>query len=611
MHARATILRRVCALAVSAAMLGQIALQPVLADAHREDRGDRSEHVHTRTPIHHLIVVIGENHTFDNLFGGYRPPHGQTIHNLLSEGIINADGTPGPNFEKAAQQRALDADVYTLDPAIIGPYRTLPRPNTTYATGLPQNVPDKRFPADLPNGPFQITRYVPYGAYTGDPAHRFFQMWQQVHGGKMDLFTWVAQTVSIGPQNDGFSPSPKDTFQGGVAMGFYNMGTGDAPLLEKLARRYAISDNYHQPIMGGTGANFFAIVTGDVAFYNHDGVPTMPPANQIENPDPQPGTNNWYTQDGYRGGSYVRCADPSQAGVGAVRDYLHSMTYRAFRDGDCAPNAYYLVNNYGPGYGPEGKPAPLGPDHFNTPPQSVPTIAGALTRKGISWKWYSGGRNNGKPTSEYCNICDPLVYSKAVMTGPMKNNLQGIRRFRQDLRNDTLPAVAFVRPYERDAGHPANATPVAFGKFVWNLVQEVKRHKRIWAHTAILITTDEGGGYYDSGYVQAIDFFGDGTRIPFIVVSPYARRGYVDHTYYDHVSILKFIEHNWGLRPLSKRSRDNLPNPVSDEDNPYVPINVPAIGNLMDLFTFGHGGRYPSRQEGMHGDHHGPDGVED
>ncbi|MFY0022568.1 hypothetical protein ABTQ05_21805, partial [Acinetobacter baumannii] len=62
---------------------------------------------------------------------------------------------------------------------------------------------------------------------------------------------------------------------------------------------------------------------------------------------------------------------------------------------------------------------------------------------------------------------------------------------------------------------------------------------------------------------------------------------YVDHTYYDHVSILKFIERNWNLPPLSRRSRDNLPNPVLDKTNPYVPLNRPAIGDLMGLFDFG------------------------
>jgi phospholipase C len=68
-----------------------------------------------------------------------------------------------------------------------------------------------------------------------------------------------------------------------------------------------------------------------------------------------------------------------------------------------------------------------------------------------------------------------------------------------------------------------------------------------------------------------------------IVVSPYARRGFVDHTYTDHVSILKFIEANWGLPPLTSYSEDNLPNPAPGV---YVPHNRPAIGNLMTEFNF-------------------------
>jgi phospholipase C len=102
----------------------------------------------------------------------------------------------------------------------------------------------------------------------------------------------------------------------------------------------------------------------------------------------------------------------------------------------------------------------------------------------------------------------------------------------------------------------------------------------------LFITWDEGGGYYDSGYIQPIDFFGDGPRIPLIVVSPFTTGGHVSHTYGDHVSILKFIERNWGLSPLTGRSRDNLPNPISDDDHPYVPRNSPALGDLFDMFHF-------------------------
>jgi len=86
--------------------------------------------------------------------------------------------------------------------------------------------------------------------------------------------------------------------------------------------------------------------------------------------------------------------------------------------------------------------------------------------------------------------------------------------------------------------------------------------------------------------VQPLDFFGDGPRVPLIVVSRYTKPGHVSHEYTDHVSILKFIERNWGLPPVTNRSRDNLPNPVPEASNPYVPVNTPAIGDLFDLFNF-------------------------
>lgn len=105
--------------------------------------------------------------------------------------------------------------------------------------------------------------------------------------------------------------------------------------------------------------------------------------------------------------------------------------------------------------------------------------------------------------------------------------------------------------------------------------------------TAILITTDEGGGYFETGYIQTLDFFGDGPCIPLIAVSPFAKRGHVDHVYNDRASILKFIERNWGLPPVSRRSRDQLPNPRHGDDD-YSPENSPAIGDLMSLFEFPH-----------------------
>jgi phospholipase C len=505
------------------------------------------------------------------------------IGNLRSRGIVDKDGRPGPHFADAAQREASVRDRYSVTPPAGAAFALLPQPGTTYATGLPQWALDTRFPADLPNGPFRITRYAPYTAPVGDPVHRFFQMWQQIDGGKKDLFTWVAITSGEGSRKRDDPAS--GTNQGGLAMGFYSMSQGDAPYFRELAQTFALADNYHQSVMGGTGANFVALSTGHAAVYLSGGQAAVPPSSQIENPDPRAGTNNWYT---HRSGSYVACADATEPGVKTIRDYLAGLPYKVFKDGNCAPGSYYLVNNYDTGYAFDGTPKELGSAKFIVPPQVAPNIGTALAKANVSWKWYSGGRIGGAIDKDlYCSICDPLTHSTAVMTTSLRSNLQGVDALYRDLDGEqTLPAVSFVIPPNPESGHPASSTVAALETFVMQLVAKTKANPAIWNKTAILVTTDEGGGYYDSGYIQILDFFGDGTRVPLIAISPFAKRGYIDHTYYDHASVLKFIEYNWRLAPLSEVSRDNLPNPEMTGPDLYVPANRPAVGDLLNLFRF-------------------------
>ena len=540
------------------------------------------------TPIEHVIVIVGENRTFDNLFATYRPRGSQLISNLLSRGIVKEDGSPGKNFGLAAQHLAENKGEYSPTPSASGAYSSLPQPYAAGAFGQRRDVPDARFPADLPNGPFQITRHVSYGTHTGDPVHRFYQMWQQVDGGKNDLFVWTAQTVGVGPSN-GKSPLANNrTFQGAVSMGFYNMATGDAPYIRQLADDYAIADNYHQSVMGGTTANYLALTTADVAYFTRDGKPSAPPARLIENPDAQPNSNNWYTEDGYQGGSYVNCADPKNPGVKGIANFLKQLPYRAFRDGNCEPNTWYMVNNMQPAYSPTGEPLALGDDKLILPPQTIPTIGDALSAKGVSWRWYSGGRNDGKNVDkEYCAMCDTHLYFSSTMLGSDKSKLHDLQQFYVDAQQGeaAFPAVSFIAPYDSVSGHPGYAMETGFDELLRSVVDKVKQNPALWQKTAIIVTFDEGGGYYDSGYVQLIDFFGDGSRVPLMFISPHAKKGHVDHTYYDHASILKFIEHNWSVPPLSARSRDNLPNPVHDKSSPYVPKNRPAVGDLMNLIA--------------------------
>lgn len=584
--------------ALVASMIGTT--PPALASAVRS--GDLGG---ARTPIDHVIVIVGENHSFDNVFGTYHPSDRKRILNLRSEGIVKVNGTLGRRSVVARQRTATDTATtpgqYTLRPPLGAPYAALPAPNTTYISsacdgGLPQNSTDSRFPARLPNGPFQITRYVPYfdahpdgkgcvpGAYVGDPIHRFYQMWQQVHGGGNDLFTWTGNTAGY----DNGAVPPKPIYQGGLQMGYYNMQQGDAPTLKFIASHYSMSDNYHQAIMGGTGANHIAIGTGFAAgYYNAQGQPAVPPLDQIENPNPKAGTNNNFTQDGYSGGSYSDCADPSAPGVSAISNYLGTLPYRAVRN--CEPGTYYLLNNYLPGYTVTGQRQT---GTFVVPPQPAdkfPTIGDELTMHGLSWRYYGQGWNNGHPTSDYCSICDPFQYATSIMTNSaQRKNITGMSAFYQNVSHGWLPNFSIVKPAGPNDGHPGYSTLASFERFVAQVSNSVIRQPKLFGHTAIFVTFDEGGGYYDSGYVQPQSFFGDGTRVPFMVISPYTRPGVVNHTYTDHVSLIKFVEANWGLPPLSPRSLDNLPNPISRPHAPYVPVNRPAIGDLMTVFDFRH-----------------------
>jgi phospholipase C len=195
----------------------------------------------------------------------------------------------------------------------------------------------------------------------------------------------------------------------------------------------------------------------------------------------------------------------------------------------------------------------------------------------------------GPQSDQYCNFCNGFQYQKQIMTNDAirTGHIMDVDQLYEDINKGKLPAVSFVKPSGWVDGHPASSKWDLYEGFMTKIVNAVQSKPDLWASTAIFITTDEGGGYYDSGYIQPLDFFGDSTRIPLIVVSPYTKPGHISHSYADHVSIHKFIERNWSLPTISSRSRDNLPNPTTAAlSGPYVPTNSPAISDLFDLFQF-------------------------
>ena len=671
----------------------------------------------TTTPIKHVIVIIGENRSFDHVFATYEPKSGDSIHNLLSEGIIeldaNKNAVAGPHFKKAQQFFATDTDTFLLSPPTHEfPKNVLPAPlvggpsgkygyfsGTPACPGYPKldpvqcaeisevalpagsysalasggtgetsYTPDARISnvTSLPAGPFQITNGTSftYNDYAASPVHRFYQMQQQLNcslsrvnrnnpsscDGK--LFSFVEVTVGAGTNGtkqpplctkDGGKlpcftynylpkiPDAQTTGEGSTSLAFYNMQTGDVPYFKSLADEYTLSDNFHQSVLGGTGANHIMLGHADAIWFSDGkGNPAVPPENkkvftkpyqgkknpdegvvhEIANPNPANGTDNWYSEDGYGGGgygsavygggSYSDCSDATQPGVGPVVTYLKGLGV----DPRCEPGHYYLLNNYNPGWFGNGKNAYIDQNPANTPftvpPSSSPSIGDDLNANGISWKYYGDQWNNyvpdpyqlnygtnGPKADEYCNICNPFQYDTAIMSNPdqVAAHMKDVTDLYTDIATGTLPAVSITKPSGYSDGHPASSKLNVFELYTKKIVDMVQ-NSPYWDNTAIFITFDEGGGYYDSGYVQQLDIFGDGTRIPLLVVSKYSTGGHVTHGYGDHVSIDKFIERNWKMGTISDRSRDNFPNPVTKADNPYVPINGPALSDLFDAFHF-------------------------
>ena len=674
--------------AMACACLAALILSPLSTPAQPGNGGDKNEgSTKTETPVKHVIVLIGENRSFDNLFATYVSPSGESVKNLLSEGIINSDGTPGKNFSKAAQFHATPPFKTTyyisLTDSEKAPYTILPEPSlnfspspvtgepppfpaictggavpptctplsvleamepslevgdlgllTTGASGAEQTAeflnpgpPVVILDADtrvanfdhLPNGPFPLEGpSLPYDSYTGDTTHRLYEMWQQSDcnirnatrespsGCLNDLYPFVISSYTSEPDPFSFvTPGLVDDNGEGNSMGFYNMQTGDVPVLKALADTYSMSDNFHQSFMGGTGANHVMLGTGDAIFWSDgNGNPTTPPASVIADPDPLPGSDNQYTVDINFNGDFTECADSTQPGVDAVRDYLATLPYRP--QPNCQANHFYMINNLNPGFLPDGTVDTTGIGKANSiPPTNVRTIGEALNEKGISWAYYGGAYTAAvnlqhDPTSTdpavqigraYCNICNFESYATKIMGDPAQRtaHIKDTVDFFNAVDTGTLPAVSFVKPDGLLDGHPASSKEDLFEGMVKKIVDHLTANPELFASTALIITMDEGGGYYDSGYIQPIDFFGDGPRIPLIVVSPLTTGGHVSHAYADHVSILKFIERNWHLKPLTARSRDNFPNPRADEDNPYVPNNSPAISDLFDFFGKDHG----------------------
>jgi phospholipase C len=224
------------------------------------------------------------------------------------------------------------------------------------------------------------------------------------------------------------------------------------------------------------------------------------------------------------------------------------------KDGAVTPDGYVVNTSY-PVNGPH--PANVTDPKELVPELTNPTIGDRLNDKGVSWAWYAGGWNDAlaghpDPLFQFHHQAFAFYKNYANGTPGQAEHLKDEQSFFQDVANGQLPAVSFAKPIGEDNEHPGYASLQRGQQHVADLVMAVQ-DSPLWQDTAIIITYDENGGRWDHVAPPAGDRWGPGTRVPTIIISPYAKQGFVDHTPYDTTAILKFIELRWDLAPLGDR----------------------------------------------------------
>jgi phospholipase C len=366
---------------------------------------------------------------------------------------------------------------------------------------LPQT--ETHLPQTLPNGPFALDDYIPATVDTStDLTNNFYEEQRQIDGGKMDRFVLYDATAK------------------GLTMGYYK--TSDLMLAAEAAK-YTLCDHFFHGVYGGSLQNHIFMISANVATF-----PNAP-------------------------------ASVKHAVLDANGMPMPDATGK-LQEGPLTPDGHVVGTLY-----PAAPPHPMAtPAEQLVPPQVFPTIGDRLSDHGLDWAWYaegwtaitSGAALNDAgvdPNTLYQYNHQPFVYFDGYQEGgPKRAHLKDEADFLAAARAGTLPAVSFVKPDGVDNEHPNYTNVIAGEAHVQTLIDAVRNGPN-WADTAIIVTYDENGGFWDHVAPPVGDQWGPGTRVPTFVVSPFAKKGFVDKTVYDTSSILALIEHRWGLAPLGTR----------------------------------------------------------
>jgi acid phosphatase len=370
---------------------------------------------------------------------------------------------------------------------------------------------DPRFPQSLPNAPFPIDAFAPNGEKTADLTHDFYQQQEQIDGGKMDRFAAVSSA-------------------GGLAMGYYD-GRGLAQW--KLAEEFTLADHFFHAAFGGSFINHMFLVCACAPAY-----PAPPPSLVAELDETT--------------GFLARADNSARSALDGPPRYRR--VGRVTKDG-------FAVSTLQP-------PTPLSPIDLDVPreltlpPQTAPTIGDRLTEKGVSWAWYAGGWNDMRSgrirqreaPDHFQTHHQPFLYFARYAPGSAERegHLKDADDFFAAAAAGRLPAVSFYKPIGRVNQHPNYADLKSGDAHLAEVVARLRASPN-WKDMLIIVTADENGGSFDHVAPPRIDRFGPGARVPTLIVSPFAKKGFVDRTIYDTTSILRTIEARFGLAPLTDR----------------------------------------------------------
>lgn len=447
--------------------------------------------------IKHFVIIYGENLSFDAVFGSFPGAHGKD------------------QWKDAAPQ--IDHHADGRDDVV------LPRLPKVRIKDRRHNGANVYLDEILPNAPVAIEDHLSKGAATGDLVHRFYQEQEQINGGKNNRFAAISDA-------------------GGLAMGYYN----DNNLkLWKLAQDYTLLDHFHHAAFGGSFINHFWLICACTPEYLDalNGKPEVVCGTQ---------------QDGIpkKISKLVACLDPHTGNLARTETSPKSALEGPpewVSDAPVTPEGF-AVNTLQPAYPPYSNEPRL-------PPQSAKTIGDLLSDAGKSWAWFAGGWTDAsatklKPYSAPENFQphhQPFNYFERYAPGwKAREHLRDESGFIAAIKAGKLPEVSFWKPVGRDTMHPGY-TDIWSGDRRMGEVVDLIRNGPQWQDTAIIIAFDENGGTWDHVAPPLRDQWGPGVRVPAIVISPYAKRGFVDHTVYDTTAILKTLEVRFGLEALGSR----------------------------------------------------------